>query len=81
MNQYRGNNGTFAVKHDNIITLQLELDRLCRLAETPIETLHERMTKEEAYWLLAVTRERPAWAIPTLSRFGYHKQEPESEDT
>ena len=71
MNYNRGNNGTFSVQHDNTVPLVMELDRLCKLAETPIETC--AMTNEQARWLFTVIRERPAWAHPTLARFGYQK--------
>lgn len=71
MNYNRGNNGTFAVAHDNSLKLQMELDRLCKLAELPIETTHEQMTNAEARWLFSVIRERPAWSHPTLARYGY----------
>lgn len=71
MNQSRGNNGTFAVAHDNTVSLMMELDRLCQIAETPIETCHERMTNDEARWLFSVIRERPEWSHPTLARYGY----------
>lgn len=60
MNYNRGNNGTFAVAHDNTVSLMMELDRLCKLAETPIETC--AMSNDEARWLFAVIRERPEWA-------------------
>lgn len=78
MNYNRGNNGTFAVAHDNTVPLIMELDRLCQLAETPIETC--AMTNEQARWLFAVIRERPAWSHPTLARYGYTQAANEKAD-
>lgn len=73
MNYNRSNNGKFSVAPDNTIALIIELDRLCKLAEMPIEKLHHHMSNDEARWLFKVVRERPGWSHTTLARYGYHK--------
>jgi hypothetical protein len=75
MNQARGNNGTFAVAHDNTMSLMMELDRLCNMIAHMErgERCEGTMTQDQTRWLIQVIRERPSWALPTLGRYGYLK--------